>query len=116
MKVIINGSRTCNDYEKIKNTMDNISREKTIKEVVCGGARGADTLGEQWAKERGIAVKYFPAQWNMYGKSAGFIRNQQMCDYADYIVSFWDGKSKGTKHAFDYMRKLGKHGEVYIVK
>ncbi len=74
-RVIIAGSRDFSDYVLLRQTMDillsNIKEDIT---VVCGKARGADTLGEQYAKERGYAVAYFPADWDKYGKAAGFIR------------------------------------------
>lgn len=68
-------------------------------------ARGADSLGEQYAKERGIPVRYFPADWQTLGKSAGYQRNVQMAAYADALVAFWDGQSKGTKHMIDTARR-----------
>lgn len=114
MKVIIAGSRSFCDYSRLKQYMDNLVMQENIEEVVCGGARGADALGKQWAIERDIPIKMFIPNWNEYGKAAGIIRNHQMGDYADYLVAFWDGKSKGTKDMIDYMRKIGKHGKVEI--
>ena len=69
-------------------------------------ARGADTLGEQYAKERGIPIRYFPADWQTLGKSAGYQRNVQMAQYADALVAFWDGRSKGTKHMIDTAQRF----------
>ena len=66
--------------------------------VVSGTAEGADKLGEEWAEERQVACKRFPADWNKHGKAAGPIRNSQMADNADMCVVFWDGISKGTKN------------------
>lgn len=109
MKVIIAGSRSFCDYSRLKSVLATIP---AITEVVCGEARGADSLGRRWAEENGIPIKSFPAQWDVYGRAAGHIRNRKMGDYADYLVAFWDGKSKGTKGMIDYMRKLGKHGKV----
>lgn len=108
MKVIVAGSRSFNDYPRLKRVMATIS----ATEIVCGEARGADKLGRRYAEENGIPIKSFPAQWDKYGKSAGFIRNHEMGDYADYLVAFWDGKSRGTKEMIEYIRKLGKHGKV----
>lgn len=111
MKVIIAGSRSFNDYPRLSRVLAMIPE---ITEVVCGEARGADSLGRQWAQDHYIPVKSFPAQWNKYGRSAGHIRNREMGDYADYLVAFWDGKSKGTKGMINYMKSLGKHGRVEI--
>lgn len=110
MKVIIAGSREFNNYQLLAETMANLNIE--IDTIVCGCAKGADSLGRDWAHNHNIPVVEFPAEWNIYGKAAGFIRNQKMGDYADYLVAFWDKKSKGTKDMIDYMQQLGKHGKV----
>lgn len=102
-RVIIAGGRDFVDYELLKKYCDAILCNKTSDgiEIVCGKARGTDSLGEQYAIERGFAVKYFPAQWDMFGKQAGFVRNKQMAEYADAVIAFWDGKSHGTKHMIE---------------
>lgn len=76
-------------------------------EIVSGGARGADTLGEQFAKKHGCKIKRFIPDWEGLGKQAGFIRNWDMAKYADACVVFWDGKSKGTKHMINLAEKEG---------
>ena len=110
MKVIIAGTRTFNDYKLLCNTIKELNIN--IDEIVCGGAKGADTLGEKYAKENNISIKYFLADWDKYGKRAGPIRNHQMGDYADYLIAFWDKKSKGTLDMINYMQQIGKHGQV----
>ncbi len=103
MKVIVAGSRTFTDYELLKLTCDNIKTQ--ITEIVSGGARGADKLGEQYAIERAYTIKQFPADWDRWGKSAGYNRNAEMAEYADALIAFWDGSSKGTKHMIDLAKK-----------
>ena len=110
MKVIIAGGRDFDNYEMLSDTMKNLNI--IVSEVVCGGANGADLLGKEWAERNGIPVKMFPADWDQYGKSAGFIRNHDMAEYADFLVAFWDGESRGTKNMIDTMRQLKKHGKV----
>ena len=112
MKVIIAGSRTFKNYDLIEQTMSELGLD--VDEVVCGGARGADRLGEQWAKNHNIPVTYFPAKWNIFGKWAGFKRNEEMADYADYLVAFWDKKSRGTQHMINTMQQICKHGTVIV--
>lgn len=111
MKTIIAGSRSITSYEIIPQ----VARYSnfTITEVVSGGARGVDSLGEQFAKENGIDLVIFPANWNKYFKSAGYIRNQRMANYADQLIAIWDGESKGTKHMIDIMEALGKPVFIY---
>jgi hypothetical protein len=84
-------------------------------EIVSGRAKGPDTFGEWWALSHGSAIKFFPADWKL-GPKAGFIRNEQMGDYADALIAFWDGKSGGTKHMIEYMMKLGKPIRVHFIK
>ena len=107
-RVIIAGGRDFNDYALLSDTMNcllsNIKEDIT---VVCGQARGADTLGEQYAKEHGYAVSYFPADWDRYGKSAGYIRNAEMAKNADALVAFWNGQSRGTMHMVEIAKRQG---------
>jgi len=64
-----------------------------------GAYKGTDLLGEKYAAKRHHKIKQFPADWRRYEKSAGFKRNTQMATYADVLIAFWDGESKGTKKA-----------------
>ena len=118
-KIIIAGSRKFNDYEYLKKSIDWLLsgepycvNEKPI-EIVSGTANGADKLGERYAKEYGYLVKQFPASWNEYGKSAGYIRNKQMAEYADICCVFWDGKSKGSQHMINLAKECGLNVFVY---
>ena len=98
-RVIIAGGRDFCDYALLEQSMDRLlSNIEDNIVVVCGMARGADSLGEQYAKARGFQVCYFPAEWDKYGKSAGYKRNEQMAQNADALVAFWDRQSRGTKH------------------
>ena len=108
MKVIIAGGRDFNNYDLLKTKCDKIFTKSKNLEIVSGKAKGVDSLGELYAKENDFPIKEFYADWNMYGKSAGVIRNSEMGDYADALIAFWDGKSPGTKHMIDYMKKLNK--------
>lgn len=62
-------------------------------------------MGEFYAKSNGIHLKLFPANWNLYKKSAGYIRNEEMAKYADGCVIFWDGYSKGSQHMYNLALK-----------
>ena len=105
MKVIIAGSRGFNDYEKLCTVCNFTLSNQSEIEIVSGTARGADKLGEKYAKEKGYSIKKFPPNWDKFGKSAGYKRNAQMAEYADALIAFWDGKSKGTKHMIDLASK-----------
>lgn len=127
MKLIVAGSRywdsnqteVFDDYDFVEKKLDKIHASKPITEIVCGKARGADTLGERWAIENDIAVKEFPVtseDWKRYGKAAGHRRNEEMGDYADAAVIFWNGISKGSLGMKKYMDKLKKPSVVYSFK
>ena len=97
LKVIIAGGRNFSNDKILKQTCDNILQGQPNIEIVSGAHyKGADKLGEQYAKERNYQLTKFPANWNTYGRAAGPKRNQQMANYADVLIAFWDGKSKGT--------------------
>jgi hypothetical protein len=114
VKTIIAGSRGISGTEE---ALDAIFKSCgwVISEVVSGTARGVDKLGEEWAERKGIPVKRFPADWNKHGKSAGYLRNVEMGEYADALLALWDGESRGTKHMIDIMNKLGKPVKLVIV-
>jgi hypothetical protein len=110
--VVVCGSRGFDDYDYAKRCLNWIL-EKRISDgydivVVSGRARGADLIGERWANEYGYEIDSHPANWDLYGKSAGYIRNCEMVDVCDGVVAFWDGISKGTKHTIDYAGQKGK--------
>jgi hypothetical protein len=108
-KVIIAGSRSFNDYELLKSKMLHYLKGFDLSEVeiVSGTARGADQLGERFAREFGCKLKQFIPDWDTYGKRAGYLRNMDMAKYANACVCFWDGKSRGTKHMIDIAKKEG---------
>ncbi len=99
MKLIIAGSRGINDYNIVKHCYLESGLQAT--EIISGTARGVDRLGEQLANEFNIPIKRFPADWDGLGKKAGYVRNQQMVEYADGLLALWDGESKGTLHCIN---------------
>ena len=74
---------------------------------MTGCARGADQIPYEYNNiinsNREIPIKEFPADWDKFGKSAGYVRNREMAEYCDAAIIIWDGKSKGTKHMIDIM-------------
>jgi len=85
-------------------------------EIVSGGARGVDGIAIRAAKRYGIDTKVFPADWETHGKRAGFLRNQQIVDYCDELVAFWDGESRGTADSIAKAKAAGKPVAVYNLK
>lgn len=98
MKLIIAGSRNLPFHKILIAIEEHIEQFDNITEVVSGTARGVDSVGEHWAQINNIRVKRFPANWEQFGKSAGFRRNEEMADYADAALIIWDGQSRGSSH------------------
>lgn len=119
-RVIIAGSREFNDYDLLKSYCSKMLSNLIDKHqiiIVSGTAPGADRLGERFAKEFGFSLERYPADWNTFGRSAGYRRNQQMAEVANYLIAFSVNNSKGTGHMIDIMTKLGKPVRVkYITK
>lgn len=117
MKLIVAGGRDFVDTNRMIEELQKLVNSGNIPEcpeLVCGMARGADMLAYSlWANNK-MPIHSFPANWDKYGKSAGYRRNQEMGEFADAAICFWDGNSKGTKHMIDIMNKLNK--SVYIVR
>lgn len=129
MKILICGGRDFDDYEFLKEKTDyhvKIARETSGwqgVEIVAGGAKGADTLAEKYAEERHYGTSIFPAWWKENGKKAGFLRNIQMAEYLAtsddmqvFVIAFWDGVSKGTKHMIDTAKKHNLPLYIYKYK
>jgi hypothetical protein len=120
MKVIICGGRTFRDENLLKEKCDFYLKNSNVTEIVTGGQvtirkkdnykYGADYFGKQYAVERNIPYKEFPADWDNLGKSAGPIRNDYMGSYITpdgVVIAFWDGWSKGTANMIAVANKLG---------
>lgn len=112
IRVIVAGSRTFNNFEKLEYELMMYFKAHQLHrkdiEIVSGTARGADRLGEVFAKKYELKLTRIPAEWDKYGKSAGYIRNTKMAEYAGdsgVLFAFWDMQSKGTKHMIDIANK-----------
>lgn len=111
LKLIVAGGREFADYPLLSQQimlLANQTYADRAVSIVSGMARGADALGVRFAKEHSVHLYEFPANWDKYGKRAGFMRNEDMGRYADALLAFWDGKSPGSKHMIDFMKKLNK--------
>lgn len=102
MKIIIAGGRSFNDYELLERECDRIIGNYDGEIIIVSGtAKGADKLGEHYAFNRGYQVEHHPADWDNYGKAAGYRRNREMAQCSDALIAFWDSESKGTSHMID---------------
>ena len=110
MRTIVAGSRSFTDFTYLQNSLAQLN----ITTIISGGAIGADKLGEYYAKKYSIPLEVFPAEWDKYGKSAGYLRNQQMAKHAQALAAFWDGKSKGTQHMINIARIAGLRVDIFL--
>lgn len=113
-KVIIAGSRNYSDYDTLKRMCDsalanNLGQPDVKVVIVSGHAPGADSLGERYAKERGLDVEIYPADWAKNGRAAGPIRNKKMAEIADALIAFPKAgdKNRGTQNMVDTAEQMG---------
>lgn len=108
-KIAVIGSRTFSNYPQFCKIMHKlISSYDNQVELISGGADGADSMAKQFSEEFYINIDVFPAEWDKYGKSAGYRRNHTIWENSDIGIAFWDGKSKGTAHSFDIAKSQKK--------
>ena len=109
--VCINGSRSITDIN-----LDLFINPDHCGIIVTGCAKGVDTLAEWWAKRNNIEWIGYPANWKLYGKRAGLMRNEEMINFCDVLISFYDGKSSGTLYTINYAKKLDIPVYVYLIE
>ena len=118
MHIIIAGCRDFNDYSVVEKEVMNFIGKYIGKleiEIISGGAKGVDTLGERFAKEHNLSLKVVPADWKTYGRSAGPRRNEKMARMAGTLIAFWDGKSRGTKNMIETANKFGLRVKIVTI-
>ena len=121
MKILIAGSRNIpsEEYEDIERDI----REALLKlkekheEVILisGAARGIDSLAAELAQGLGIKVDFYPAQWSVYGRGAGMIRNKIMVEKCDLALIYWDGSSSGTANTIEQLKAKNKKFFIYYM-
>ena len=105
MKIAVVGSRNV----KVIDIGKYISQGE---EIVSGGAVGVDSCAAEYAKKNGLKLTVFLPEYDRYGRAAPIVRNKKIVDYADKVLAFWDGSSKGTLSVIKYAEKLGKPCQI----
>jgi hypothetical protein len=117
--LVVFGSRSVFSFRVVQQCLIEaikyFSLNKKDLKIISGGSIGVDKSVERFAKEQKIPFEEFPAQWNTYGKSAGFRRNEFMANIADFACAIWDGKSNGTKHMIDTCSRLGIRTKTFVI-
>ena len=106
-RVIVAGSRSFNDYDYAEKILDKAFSKHKPDFIVCGMANGADMMGYWYAIGKKIKIAEYPAEWGIYGRSAGYKRNIEMANNAEALVAFWDGESSGTRQMINIARDRG---------
>ncbi len=130
IKLAIIGSRTATDYDLLCRVLGehygyrdpfwgahipHATMTYRIGEVISGGANGADKLGARWAKEHNIKLTEYIPDWDLYGKRAGFLRNETIIADCDEVLALWDSVSKGTRHSLSLAHKARKPMTIIYV-
>ena len=110
-KLIVAGGRDFTDQRLLERNIlelaNGIYADKALS-LVSGMAQGADQMAYLFACKHNVVVYQFPADWDRYGKRAGYLRNETMAKFADGLLAFWDGQSKGTRHMIETMARMGR--------
>lgn len=107
MKVLVCGGRAFTGRDWLFQTLDELHAKTPIEKIISGGARGADTIAEEWARSRGVDCERYPANWSLHGRSAGARRNVDMLRRGkpDMVIAFPGGR--GTDHMVRIARAAG---------
>lgn len=126
VEIIIAGSRSFFTYDIVRQEVGayllTVDDYKNTVEIISGGAKGADQLGEEFARRNLLKLKVFPANWNKWGRQAGYIRNDEMAEYAfkdgnkAVLFAFWDGFSRGTQHMINKALAFYPEFDVHVVR
>lgn len=110
MKIAVIGSRSL--------TVPDLARylPENVTEIVSGGAKGIDLCARRFALEKGLKLTEFLPEYDLYGRSAPLKRNLQIIEYADEVIAFWDGRSRGTKYVIDNCKRMNVRVIVHRIK
>jgi len=105
LRVLVCGGRDFNNAAMLARAMAALPSKPSV--VIHGAARGADTLAGQWAKEAGVPVEVYPAEWAAHGRKAGALRNAEMLAKGkpDFVLAMPGGS--GTAHMVSIARLAG---------
>lgn len=109
MKLLIAGLRSITDFDLSPYIGDDVDT------ILSGGAKGIDTIAEEYADSHGIEKTIIKPQYDRYGKGAPMVRNKELVNLCDKALIIWDGVSKGTKFTADFAKKMNKEVTIIII-
>jgi predicted Rossmann fold nucleotide-binding protein DprA/Smf involved in DNA uptake len=102
------GGRDFSDYQLAESKFLHLTKNIDVSRIVSGGAKGVDTMAKMIAKKQGYEILEFLPDYNKFGRGAPLMRNTTIIENSDYVIAFWDGKSRGTLDSINKARKQGK--------
>lgn len=109
--VLIFGSRSIKNLQ-----ISRYIRPESCAAIVHGAAIGVDTIADSWAKANNLETVIYKPNYKVYGKRAPLVRDEEMAEFCDVVICFWNGKSRGTRYTFDYAKKLGRKVIVHLIE
>ena len=109
--VLICGSRSIKNLQ-----ISRYIRPSSCGAIVHGGAIGTDSIADSWAKANNIETIVYKPNYKIYGKRAPLVRDEEMVEFADVVICFWNGKSRGSKYTCDYAKKIGRKVIIHLIQ
>ena len=106
--------RSSQIMDVITEELGELNSESTI--IIHGGASGIDTLVDEIATYMKFKIIIYKPKYQIYGKKAPLIRNQEMVDIANKVIAIWNGRSHGTLYTINQAKKAGKQIKIYLFK
>lgn len=116
MKIAIVGSRTITDYSLLEQIWNKLKLNHDSHIIISGAANGVDKIARDFALNNNLGLVEYRAEWEKYGKSAGFIRNKTIINECEICIAIWDGESKGTAHDIRLCKEMKKRLYLYNTK
>ncbi len=115
IKIAIVGSRDFVNFEEFKEKIGPIFLELSgnIDCIISGGAKGTDSLAEEYAKVNKINTVIYRPDWKKYGRGAGIVRNKVIIENSDLVIAFLKNNSRGTSNSIKVAIELKKELIVF---
>ena len=109
--VLICGSRSIKNLQ-----LSRYIRPSSCGAIVHGGAVGVDAIAGSWAKANNLETIVYEPNYKIYGKRAPLVRDEEMAEFADVAIAFWDGKSRGTLYTVKKKKKIGRKVIIHLIQ
>lgn len=109
--VLICGSRSIKNLQ-----ISRYIRPSSCGAIVHGGAVGVDSITDSWAKANNLETIIYKPNYKVYGKRAPLVRDEEMVEFCDVVIAFYDGVSKGTLYTVNYAKKIGRKAIVHLIQ